>query len=127
MDSNKEIVKIQQALSAGKSFEESGLPDSMRSRWDEIDKEYKWFKANDLQMEVVNEWSDWSSETLEGLMTPWTKEALAELERDDDEEEDEEQGAKQLLSLTLLSNADSEHGGDSHTRGLTTCLLVSPA
>ena len=48
-------------------------------------------------MEVVNEWSDWSSETLEGLMTPWTKEALAELEGDDDEEEDGEEVAKKQV------------------------------
>ena len=95
MDKNRDIVKIQQALAAGKSFKDSGLPESMSSLWDEVEQGYKWFKGNDLQMEVVNEWSDWSSETLEGLMTPWTKEALAELERDDDEEEDEEQAAKQ--------------------------------
>ena len=83
MNANKDNVTIQQALSAGESFEESGLPESMRSRWDEMEKEYKWFKANDLQMEVVSEWSDWSSETLEGLMTPWTEEGIAALERGD--------------------------------------------
>ena len=96
MNANKDNVTIQQALSAGESFEESGLPESMRSRWDEMDKEYKWFKANDLQMEVVNEWSDWSSETLEGLMTPWTGEDLARWERlGRDDEDDEKKVAKE--------------------------------
>ena len=104
MNANKDNVTIQQALSAGESFEESGLPESMRSRWDEMDKEYKWFKANDLQMEVVSEWSDWSSETLEGLMTPWTEEGIAALERGDYIMKD----TKKEVSSTLFSKADNE-------------------
>lgn len=108
MNKNKDIVTIQQALSAGKSFKDSGLPDSMRSLWDDTEKEYKWFKANDLQMEVVNEWSDWSSETLEGLMTPLKGETLAEYERLSREEDDEEEVAKEEVSSTIFSKADNE-------------------
>ena len=104
MNTNKDIVKIRQALSAGKSFKDSGFPESLRSLWDETEKGYKWFKENDLQMEVVNEWSDWSSETLEGLMTPWTEEGIAALERGDYEIKDTK---KEALS-TLVSKADDE-------------------
>ena len=108
MDKNRDIVKIQQALAAGKSFKDSGLPESMSSLWDEVGEEYKWFKGNDLQMEVVNEWSDWSSETLEGLMTPLKGETLARWERlGRDEEDDEKEVAKEQVS-TLFSKADNE-------------------
>ena len=84
MDKNRDIVKIQQALAAGKSFKDSGLPESMSSLWDEVEQGYKWFKGNDLQMEVVNEWSDWSSETLEGLMTPLPDDMLAEWNKNEE-------------------------------------------
>lgn len=103
MDKNRDIVKIQQALAAGKSFKDSGLPESMSSLWAEVGEEYKWFKGNDLQMEVVNEWPDWSSETLEGLMTPLPDDMLAEWNKN------EEKGrvAKEQVS-TLFSKADNE-------------------
>jgi hypothetical protein len=85
VNSNSDIVKVQEFLSAGKNFKDSGLPTSLRSLWDQIEKEFSWFKEDDLQMEVVSEWSDWSSDVVNSLMRPWTDEELAELYGDDED------------------------------------------
>ena len=76
--SAKERSDIQRRITAGLSFEESGLPDRLRDTWDHLAREIAVMEENGIVIDVVTESADWDSDALAELYQPWTEQELAD-------------------------------------------------
>lgn len=77
---DKDRVKIQTSITAGLTFDESGLDPSLRPAWDAMTAEIASMSSHGISIEVVTEWSDMDADAVSALYG-WSDEELADYEQ----------------------------------------------